>query len=80
MLKQPLQTQVSLSTGELDGYRLDEGIHIHISLRDFKVTFSYRYFAHDRQLYLSRKIWAYRFMYRTRNPENHVSFRSDENH
>jgi Rad9 len=37
LLKQPLQTQVSLSTMELDDYHFEEGVHIHIPLRDFKV-------------------------------------------
>jgi hypothetical protein len=37
MLKQPLQTQVSLSTAELDEFHFEEGVHIQIALRDFKV-------------------------------------------
>jgi len=37
LLKQPLQTQVSLSTGELDDHQLHEGVHILLSVRDFKV-------------------------------------------
>jgi hypothetical protein len=36
-LKQPLQTQVSLSTEELDSFNFEPGVHIFISLRDFKV-------------------------------------------
>jgi cell cycle checkpoint control protein RAD9A len=36
-LKQPLQTQVSLSTAELEEFQLERVVHIHISLRDFKV-------------------------------------------
>src|SRR5277367_2857587 len=37
MLKQPLQTQVTLSTAELDDFHFEQGSHIHIPLRDFKV-------------------------------------------
>lgn len=38
LLKQPLQTQVSLSTGELDDYSFHERVHILLTLRDLKVT------------------------------------------
>jgi len=38
LLKQPLQTQISLSTDELDDFNLQEGVHILLSLRDFKVS------------------------------------------
>jgi len=37
LLKQPLQTQVSLSTGELDDFRFQERTHILLPLRDLKV-------------------------------------------
>jgi len=37
MLKQPLQTQVSLSTAELDDFHFEQGSHIHIPFCDFKV-------------------------------------------
>lgn len=37
LLKQPLQTQVSLSTGELDDYNFHERVHILLALRDLKV-------------------------------------------
>ena len=39
MLKQPLQTQVSLSTSELDDFHFEPGSHIHLPLRDFKVFY-----------------------------------------
>jgi hypothetical protein len=37
LLKQPLQTQVSLSTGELEDFQFQERTHILLPLRDFKV-------------------------------------------
>jgi hypothetical protein len=40
LLKQPLQTQVSLSTGELDDFNFHERVHILLALRDLKVNFS----------------------------------------
>ena len=38
LLKQPLQTQVSLSTGELDDYNFHERVHILLAIRDLKVS------------------------------------------
>lgn len=37
-MKQPLQTEVTLSTGELEDYHFEQGVHIHLTLRDFKVN------------------------------------------
>jgi len=37
LLKQPLQTQVCLSTGELEDFQFQEGTHILLPLRDLKV-------------------------------------------
>lgn len=39
LLKQPLQTQVSLSTGELEDFQFQERTHILLPLRDLKVPF-----------------------------------------
>ena len=38
LLKQPLRTLVSLSNCELDDYRFQDGTHILLSLKDFKVA------------------------------------------
>jgi len=37
LLKQPLQTQVSLSTTELDDFKFETDVHVVLTLRDFKV-------------------------------------------